>query len=315
MASSAASPSAPARDAHRRAAADVDARTIEAKALADTLPELLAEAQRVAASVVAGWHGRRRAGTGETFWQFRPFVNGEPAHRIDWRRSARDDHLYVREREWEAAHTIWLWADLSPRWRSAPPSPRRPSATRAVVLMIALAELAARGGERIGPLGLGLPIASRDAAERLATTLVHAPAEALSRLPDTALVRPFSDVVLIGDLLDPPAVLERFVGDLSARGVHGHLMQVLDPIEETFPFAGRTEFRDPETGALITAGRAEGWREAYRDRLAAHREAIRLIARRAGWSFILHHTDKPASGALLALRACLAGAGTSGATP
>ena len=32
---------------------------------------------------------------------------------IDWRRSASSDNLFVREREWEAAHTVWLWVDLS----------------------------------------------------------------------------------------------------------------------------------------------------------------------------------------------------------
>src|ERR1039457_5089302 len=82
--------------------------------LADAMPRLILEARRVAASVFHGLHGRRRAGPGENFWQYRRFMSGEPASRVDWRRSARDDHLYVREREWEAAHTIWIWPDLSP---------------------------------------------------------------------------------------------------------------------------------------------------------------------------------------------------------
>jgi len=34
-------------------------------------------------------------------------------NRIDWRRSAKDERLYVREREWEAAHTVYLWIDRS----------------------------------------------------------------------------------------------------------------------------------------------------------------------------------------------------------
>ncbi len=61
----------------------------EAKGLAESLPDLLIEARRVAHTILAGWHGRRRAGPGETFWQFRPYVSGEPANGIDWRRSAR----------------------------------------------------------------------------------------------------------------------------------------------------------------------------------------------------------------------------------
>src|SRR3989442_7209466 len=85
----------------------------EARSLAQTMPRLILEARRIAATVIHGLHGRRRAGPGENFWQYWRFVSGEPAHRVDWRRSARDEHLYVREREWEAAHTVWLWPDRS----------------------------------------------------------------------------------------------------------------------------------------------------------------------------------------------------------
>lgn len=294
----------------RAGAPGPDARTVEAKALSAALPELLVEAQRVAASVVAGWHGRRRPGAGETFWQFRPFISGEPAHRIDWRRSARDDHLYVREREWEAAHTVWLWADMSVSMAFRSPLSNVGKRDRAVVLMIALAELAARGGERVGALGLAPPVASRNAAERIATALMHRGDEpAASGLPAIGEVRGFSDVVAIGDLIDPVDDLVGWIEGLAGRGVRGHLVQVLDPAEETFPFDGRTEFEDPETGARLVAGRAEDWRAAYRDRLAAHRETVRAAAIRAGWSFIVHHTDRPASEALLAVHAALSGSG------
>src|SRR6476661_98513 len=94
-------------DATRRA-------TGAGRQLSATMPRLILEARRVAATVIHGLHGRRRAGSGENFWQYRRFVSGEPASRVDWRRSARDDHLYVRELEWEAAHTVWVWPDRSP---------------------------------------------------------------------------------------------------------------------------------------------------------------------------------------------------------
>lgn len=283
---------------------------VAAKSLAAGLPDLLVEARRIAATVISGWHGRRRAGPGETFWQFRPFSDGEPAMRIDWRRSARDDHLYVREREWEAAHTLWLAADLSSsmdfRSRLAAASKRE----RALVLLLALAELAARGGERIGMLDVVRPTANRAAAERIAAAISHRlPDDVPSALPDVAAVKRFSDVVLIGDLLDPFEATAAWVQRLAGRGVRGHLVQVLDPVEETFPFDGRTEFRDPESGVRLVAGRAETWAEPYRLRLAAHRDALKDLARRAGWSFILHHTDRPASEALIALTGVISGGG------
>src|SRR5262249_31324368 len=84
-----------------------------ARTRAERVPHLILEAGGIAATVTQGLHGRKRAGPGENFWQYRRFLSGEPARRVDWRRSARDEHLYVREQEWEAAHTVWLWPDRS----------------------------------------------------------------------------------------------------------------------------------------------------------------------------------------------------------
>ena len=118
-----------------------------------------------------GVHGRRRAGPGETFWQFRPFVSGEPANRIDWRRSARDAHAFVREREWEAAQTLWLWFDRSPSMDFRSDLAQSRKLDRAAVLTLALADLAVRGGERVGLLGLSRPLAARDVIDRFAEIL------------------------------------------------------------------------------------------------------------------------------------------------
>lgn len=277
----------------------------EARSVADALPDLLVEASHVAGSVIAGWHGRRRAGPGESFWQFRPFNMGEPAKRIDWRRSARDDHLYVREREWEAAHTVWLWADLSPSMVFRSRLSNVTKRDRAIVLMLALADMLAETGERIGLPGLTRPFSDRRAAERLADALAH-----LSKpiaLPDTASVKRFADVVVVSDFLDPLEDIANWISRVAGTGARGHLVQVLDPIEETFPFDGRIEFSDPELGLRLTAGRAEQWREDYHTRLEAHRAEVRDMARRAGWTYFLHHTDRPASEPLLVLHSALSG--------
>ncbi|WP_420414125.1 DUF58 domain-containing protein [Roseibium sp.] len=277
----------------------------EARSVADALPDLLVEASHVASSIIAGWHGRRRAGPGESFWQFRPFNMGEPAKRIDWRRSARDDHLYVREREWEAAHTVWLWADLSSsmvfRSRLSEASKR----DRSLVLMLAVADMLAETGERIGLTGVTRPFSDRRAAERLADALTH-----LSKpvaLPDPTDVKRFADVVLISDFLDPLEEISAWIAQVAGTGARGHLVQVLDPIEETFPFDGRIEFSDPEQGIRLTAGRAETWRAEYQNRLEAHRAEIRDMARRAGWTYVLHHTDHSAAEPLLVLHSALSG--------
>ncbi len=277
----------------------------EARTVADALPTLLVEARQVANTVISGWHGRRRAGPGESFWQFRPFNMGEPAKRIDWRRSARDDHLYVREREWEAAHTVWLWADLSAsmtfRSRLSPVSKR----DRALVLLLALADMLSDSGERIGLPGVSRPSSGRNSVEQVAGALAHLATP--RALPDISTVQRFSDVVLFADMLDPIEETAAWLGRVAATGARGHLVQILDPIEESFPFDGRIEFEDPETGLRLTAGKAEAWREAYKLRLEAHRGRLRDMASRAGWTYVLHHTDRPASSPLLVLHNRLAG--------
>jgi len=275
----------------------------EAKSLADSLPGLLVEARRIATTVLAGWHGRRRAGPGETFWQFRPFVAGEAPGRIDWRRSARDEHLYVREREWEAAHTIWLSADLSQSMDFRSKLATVTKRDRAAVLLLALAELLAGAGERIGLLGIGDPVLARNAAERLAETL--ALRGGATGLPDTRRLTRFSDLVLIGDMLDPLAEIEAKFAEFSRAGATVHLVEIRDPVEETFPYAGRAEFRDPESGAVYLAGRAEQLAEDYRRHLAARRDHLAATCRRMGWTYLLHRTDRPATEPLLALHARL----------
>jgi uncharacterized protein (DUF58 family) len=276
-----------------------------AKELASRLPDLLVEARTISNTVISGWHGRRRAGPGETFWQFRPFTAGEPAKRVDWRRSARDDHLYVREKEWEAAHTAWLWCDRS---RSMDFRSDLASATkleRALVIQLALADLLGRGGERVGIPGLQRPIASRNAAEFLSNAILHAPDE--DSFPTVSEIRRFSDVVIIGDFLDPIAGIVGFLDRLGATGAMVHLVQVLDPVEETFPFSGRVEFHDLESGQKLTAGRAESWEEEYREKLAAQRATIASYCQRADWTFLVHHTDRPAGEPLLLLHSRLGG--------
>jgi uncharacterized protein (DUF58 family) len=275
----------------------------EAHVLADRLPDLLLESLKVANTVAHGIHGRRRAGTGETFWQFRQFQGGDAATVIDWRRSASSDTLYVREREWEASHTFWLWPDVSPsmafRSHLAPVEKR----DRAVVLTLAVAEMLVRAGERVALLGLTPPLASRKATTRLAEALAaNEGSEALqASLPPKARLSRFSSAILVGDFLDPAEAVVRRLNEMAEGGVQGHLIQVLDPAEETLAYEGRVEFRSPEGGERWIADRVETVRDAYRQKLAAHRAEIEEAARRLGWSFLVHHTDRSAAEPLLTL--------------
>jgi uncharacterized protein (DUF58 family) len=281
----------------------------EGRTLAAAMPRLILEARRVAATVSHGLHGRRRAGPGENFWQYRRFVFGEPASRVDWRRSARDDHLYVREQEWEAAHTVWIWPDRSPSMYFASPLVRDSKLYRALVIALALAEVLVEGGERVGIPGLMRPSGSRNVVDLIAQAIAFDREERLS-LPPNFAPSPLSEIVLLSDLWSDIGEIRRTVTQLSGSGAHGHVVQIVDPAEETFPYWGRIEFVEPEGGGRITAGRAETWRADYAARVARHRAEIKSETDRLGWSFTIHRTDRPASELLLALHARI-GAGTA----
>jgi uncharacterized protein (DUF58 family) len=282
----------------------------ESRSLAATMPRLILEARRVAATIIHGLHGRRRAGSGENFWQYRRFVSGEPAARIDWRRSARDDNLYVREQEWEAAHTVWIWPDRSPSMAFSSTLAEETKLDRALVMALALAEILVEGGERVGVPGLTRPTGSRNVVEKIAQAMIH-DTIARTSLPPTFAPSPLAEIIVLSDLWSPIADVRRTIAQLSATGAQGHVVQIVDPAEETFPYAGRIEFVEPEGGGTITAGRAETWRADYAARVERHRAEIRLETDRLGWSFIVHRTDRPATDLLLKLHEQL-GAGRNG---
>ncbi len=284
---------------------DPEHRESEAHALAARVPALLVEAQRVAHTVSHGIHGRRRAGPGETFWQFRHFENTDSRSGIDWRRSASSDHLFVREREWEAAHTVWFWIDHSESTLFRSFLSKVMKADRALVLGLAMAELLARGGERVAAIG-GMPVSGRYATRRLAEHYAREAGRPESLPPAVPLSR-WSACLLFSDFLEPVEETAARLRMLAGQGVRGHLVQIMDPAEETLPYEGRTEFAASEGRDTFIAGRAETLRDQYRARLAAHRDALREETQRIGWSFLIHRTDRPAEEPLLALHNRLAG--------
>ena len=270
--------------------------------LAARIPRLILEARRVASTLIHGLHGRRRAGTGENFWQYRHFTSGEPAGRIDWRRSARDDHLYVREREWEASHTIWMWADRSPSMEFSSNLTEWSKLDRALVVSFALSEVLVQGGERVGIPLLMRPTASRSVIETMAQRIILDRTERPS-LPPNFAPAPYSEVVLLSDLWSPIGEFRKVIGQLAANGARGHVVQVCAPAEETFPYAGRVEFVESEGGGSVTAGRAETWRDDYQKLVASHRAALRAETEALGWTFTVHRTDRGPTELLFALHA------------
>jgi uncharacterized protein (DUF58 family) len=281
-----------------------------AEQAAAVLPPLLVAAERVAVTVAQGVHGRRRVGQGETFWQFRQYEPGDAAARIDWRESAKSQRLYVRETEWEAAQSVWLWRDASAsmEYTSADylagaewPTKR----DRAELLLVALASLLVRGGERLTLLGSGIsPMSGRIALSRVAELIGRDLPEPES-LPAFEPLPRAAQLVLIGDFLSPLDAVNAAIARFAAAGLKGHLLQVVDPAEEDLPFDGRVRFAGIEERDEVVISRVESIRSDYSDRFRHHREGLATVAAALGWSFGFHRTDRPPHLALLALHAAL----------
>ena len=276
-----------------------------AEEVAAALPPLLVAAEQVAATVSQGVHGRRRVGQGETFWQFRRYQFGDSTQLIDWRQSAKSQPVYVRETEWEAAQSVWLWRDASPsmHYRSAGVLPTKEE--RASLLLLALASLLVRGGEHVTLLGMDVPPGTgRAALNRLAAIIENNPTGGAG-LPRFEPLPRRARVVWVGDFLAPLEDIKAAIDPYAGHGLGGHLLQVLDPAEESLPFSGRVLFEGMEDEGDVLIGRVEAVREEYQAALAGHRRGLDAMTRSLGWTFATHHTDRPPGSALLALYAAL----------
>jgi len=280
-----------------------------AEGLSAHLPPLMVAAERVAATVSQGVHGRRRVGQGETFWQFRRYEFGDSTQLIDWRQSAKSQPLYVRETEWEAAQSIWLWRDGSPSmaYRSSENLPQK--VERADLLLLALASLLVRGGEHVALMGTGMPpatgrgmllrlwsmIEAQDRNKDLITVTQPASLPAFETLPR------YGRVVLIGDFLSPLEETQKAISMLANQGLSGHIVQIIDPAEETLPFSGRVRFDGTEGEGEVLIGRVESLKRNYLAEFQRHNRGIEALAKSFGWSYAVHHTDASPEATLLAL--------------
>ncbi len=277
--------------------ADLRAR---AEALTGPLPPLLAAAEHLATTVLLGEHGRRRPGLGDEFWQYRPARPGDEHRMVDWRRSARSDAHYVREKEWQAAQSVVIWPDNAQAMRFASSKDLPTKALSARIIALATAVLLIRGGERVGLTDLELP-------PRSGPLQLLRLAEALSRedealdygAPETRGMPAHSRAVFLSDFLGDIAPVEHALTRAADKGVKGAILQILDPQEEAFPFDGRTIFESVGGTLSHETRKARDLRDRYLDRLAARKDVLQSLARTTGWQYHCHHTDRPGTAALL----------------
>lgn len=263
------------------------------------LPPLLARAEHLAGTVLLGDHGRRRSGLGDDFWQYRPVQPGDPRRWIDWRRSARSDDRYVREREWQIAQSVMLWVDQAASMRFSSDKRLPEKSERARLLALAIAILLIRGGERVGLTGTSLPPRrARNQILRLAE-FFNEPDQGDYGVPEHRAMIPNARALFVSDFLGDMDEVALALTKAADRGIRGVLVQVLDPAEESFPFTGRTIFQSVGGTIEHETLKANDLRDRYLARLAERKDRLDQLCRATGWQYFVHHTDASAQSALL----------------
>ncbi|MFV0360651.1 DUF58 domain-containing protein [Tropicimonas sp.] len=266
----------------------------------------MAQAEHLASTVLLGEHGRRRAGMGDEFWQYRPIAHGDEVRQIDWRRSARSDVHFIRQKEWQAAQSVVLWVDGSKSMGFTGDRSRAPKSDRARLLALALSVLLVRAGERVGLANLGAPPRSGQVQLlRLAEALSGELSGADYGTPVTRGLPAHARAVFLSDFMGDMRGVEAALAAAADRGVRGALMQILDPVEEDFPFDGRTIFESMGGTIEYETLKAGELRQRYLDRLAARKDRLEHLARISGWLYDCHHTGHSAQSALLWLYSAL----------
>lgn len=285
-----------ARTLNTQANIRADAQIVEA--LDAALPAIMMDARRAASSIVMGEHGKRRAGLGDAFWQHREWTNGESIRQVDWRRSARSDKLFVRERERQVPALLQVWCDsrAGMDWTSDPQTPTK--AQRGLVMGLALAIATRAGGERVCALGIGTPMGNELAFARLLD-------EAGKSVP-----RQFQagQVLLISDGLECAEVWAQRAKQIGGARAQLIVVLIADRAEQDFPFQGRVAFSASPTDTPLIIGRAQGAQSGYVAAYRQHLDDVQNAIRSGGGHVFTHVTANPTVPTLLQLATALDGA-------
>ncbi len=264
-------------------------------AIAAALPAIVMDSRRAAASIVIGEHGKRCAGNGEAFWQYRDWTNGESVRQIDWRRSARSDKLFVRERERQVPALLQIWCDTRPDmdWRGDTARPTK--AHRAIMLGLSLAIATRSGGERVASLGQAAPF--RDELTFAISLLTTG-----KTFPDQ--IRP-GQVLLISDGLEDAQIWAKRAQLVSLARASLIVLLVGDPSEATFPYEGRTRFQSTSGDNDVVIGRAQSAQSAYVEAYQLQLGAVTQAIVAQGGQVYRHTTSAPTAPILQTLAGAL----------
>ena len=265
----------------------------------------------VADGFITGMHRSPRRGFSSEFAEYRPYQPGDDPRYVDWKIAARTDRYVVKqfEEETNLRATLVLDVSRSMDW-SGDPARRLTKLAYAERLVAALALVLLRQRDAVGLVCFGdtvraaVPPRSRHGQwERLlagSSSAGVAPgtraADALERA--ARLVRRRGLVILVTDLLDDPASVERALGGLRAAGHDVTVLQILDPDEREITASRDALYVDPEGGYEVAAASGADVRAAYRETVDRVLEEWSATFARLGVGYELALTTQPLAGPL-----------------
>ncbi len=251
------------------------------------LPALKNAAQQVAAHIIHGAHGQKKSGGYEKFWQFREYSPTDRPQDIDWRQSAKTDHVFVREKELQTPQSVYFWVNTSQSMRFQSKEALYSKLEAAQILCFALALLFARSDERVGIFGQNQVGVSEHALDRIGRVLLENHEDSLphGHAPSK------STLILMGDFLSPIEEIETAFSAIAGRNAQGIIVQILDPAERDLPYNGHVVFDDHASGRH-TIDNISSIRDAYQDNIQTHLSEVKELCESFGWSYYTHVTDQ-----------------------
>lgn len=277
----------------------------KAEGEAETLSSIMFKAKYHADHIISGGHASRKSGAGENFWQFKEYSPTDRPQDIDWRQSAKTDHVYIRQKEWQKAQKNFFWCAgyKGMDYKSAHAQYSKRQA--ASVLLLSLAFAMVDADEQIGLYGQSSTGRSDNAVFNLGENFLHNKNKC--QLPDTQGFIPpkGSTLIAAGDLLSNLESIENSFHELKSAIHDALIIQILDPDEIELDFSGRIKFEnfDHENSELIN--HIPSIREEYKARIEAHSEALKTLCIKNDWSYVLHRTDGDISKTLQTIKALI----------
>jgi len=281
-------------------------------------------ARLVVEGLMSGMHRSPYQGVSVEFAQHRQYTPGDDIRHLDWKVFGRTDKLYLKQYQKETNLDLVILVDQSGSMAYSSHMGSRQHLWRkydhAACIAAAMAYLALRQQDRVG---LVLFTDRMRTATRLSNshdhwrTIVETLTDAAPALMDvtghmgddktTDLARLFDEtlartrqrsiIVLISDLFDEPAALERGLARVQHRGHDLVVLQTLDPAEVSFPFRTPTDFVGLEGEPRLGLDPA-ALRKAYIEVMLEHQRQMLAVTRRFRFDHVVLDTSEPPGPAL-----------------